>query len=1193
MTEHIRPDDTVDQTPSRDSFAVDGSVLRALGAAAVQLRDSEAGADTPVRRIPAGASLADGAGRYELHGEIARGGMGAVLKGRDTDLGREVAIKVLLEAHQGRTELVQRFVEEAQVGGQLQHPGVVPVYELGQLPDQRPYFTMKLVQGRTLAKLLAERARGAPTDLPRLLKIFEQVCQTLAYAHSRGVIHRDLKPSNIMVGTFGEVQVMDWGLAKVLNEGAASRGRQPPEERTVVRTRRSAGPDDASKAGAEAPTQTEVGTVLGTPAYMAPEQARGEVEALDARSDVFGLGALLCEILTGKPPYTGTEGEVSRQASAADLAQAFVRLDVCGADAELIGLARRCLAAEPAERFPDAAALAATLTNYRESVEARLRQAELDRAAAQAKAQEERKRRRTQLALGVSLLTLIVAGGGGWFWVAQERAAREAEDARLAQERERQITAELGRALVLREQAKAAQAPQRRGLAAEALAAAQRADVLAADEHANPELRQRVAALVNELGEAECDRRMAERLIQIREDQAQTGDNVFNEGSADTAYAQAFRDYAIDPEALPAADFAARLRARAIAPDLIAALDNWIMVRRFVTRPDDPASWQPLIGAARAADPEPWRDRLRAAFLRPERDRELLRELAATADVNKQPPQVLYHLAVVLSGEDVPATVALLRKAQQRYPDEFFVNSALAYHLHQAVRPRRLDEALRFQATCVALRPRTAGAHYNLGRILVDLGRDEEALKSIETAIALKADYAEAHDARGRILARQGKYEEAIKAHRHSFNLKKRTVPLENLAWALEQQGKYEQAEAVDREAIALDPDDPRPYFGLENVLRKQKRYADAIKVCREILTRLDKARRAGLKDRSGWSRDREREAGHFAAAEGKLYNDLAWLLSREKRWDEALEVLATGLRLRPQEAHLYLVRGNILKDMGRLDDAADAYVQAVRCRADYHLAHLNLGLLHAMRGQLEDAVPVLQRAAALKPDDPRVWFGLAQAREEMGRYAAAALAWRQGLAVLPPEDSKRSLFEARQRQAENWAALDRPMPRILKGEVKPASAAQWAGYFQFAYATKRYVAAARLFKGALADWPEVGADPRKKLRYLAASAAAQAGSGTGKDAHWLDNEGRATWRQQARDWLRQDLGAFAQLADGGSAPDRALVQAACRHWQSDPALAGVRERAALRRLPAEERDAWGQLWDDVEQLWMKAGGGK
>ena len=145
-----------------------------------------------------------------------------MLRGRDVDLGRELAVKVLLECHEGHPEMVRRFVEEAQIAGQLQHPGVVPVYELGAFADRRPYFAMKLVKGRTLAELLAAR-EGPGLELPRFLGVFEQTCQTIAYAHSRGVIHRDLKPSNVMVGAFGEVQVMDWGLAKVLPQGGVAR----------------------------------------------------------------------------------------------------------------------------------------------------------------------------------------------------------------------------------------------------------------------------------------------------------------------------------------------------------------------------------------------------------------------------------------------------------------------------------------------------------------------------------------------------------------------------------------------------------------------------------------------------------------------------------------------------------------------------------------------------------------------------------------------------------------------------------------------------------------------------------------------------------------------------------------------------------------------------------------------------------
>jgi hypothetical protein len=148
----------------------------------VLLRATETEAETPVVRPGSGATKVESSGRYQMVGEIARGGMGAIFKGRDTDLGRDLAMKVLLDQHRDHPELVRRFVEEAQIGGQLQHPGIVPVYELGTFADRRPFFTMKLVKGRTLAALLASRQAPAD-DRPRLLSIFEQVCQTVAYAH--------------------------------------------------------------------------------------------------------------------------------------------------------------------------------------------------------------------------------------------------------------------------------------------------------------------------------------------------------------------------------------------------------------------------------------------------------------------------------------------------------------------------------------------------------------------------------------------------------------------------------------------------------------------------------------------------------------------------------------------------------------------------------------------------------------------------------------------------------------------------------------------------------------------------------------------------------------------------------------------------------------------------------------------------
>jgi serine/threonine protein kinase len=336
-----------------DTIAVaTGSVPRVL------LRDTDGGAESPLHRPNGGVDSNSGT-RYRIDGEIARGGMGSVLKGRDPDLGRDVALKVLRDDFRDNSDMVRRFVEEAQIGGQLQHPGIVPIYEMGIFSDLRPFFAMKLVKGDTLAKLLDGRKNPAD-GLPRYLGIFEAIAQTVAYSHARGVIHRDLKPSNVMVGSFGEVQVMDWGLAKVLPRGGvaddASAGK-PDSHETVIATARS-GSDDANLSRA--------GSVLGTPSYMAPEQARGEIGQIDERADVFALGSILCEILTGQPAFGGrSSGEILRKSALGDLADALSRLDASGADADLVATAKDCLSRERDDRPRDAGAVSERVTAYR------------------------------------------------------------------------------------------------------------------------------------------------------------------------------------------------------------------------------------------------------------------------------------------------------------------------------------------------------------------------------------------------------------------------------------------------------------------------------------------------------------------------------------------------------------------------------------------------------------------------------------------------------------------------------------------------------------------------------------------------------------------------------------------------------------------------------------------------------------
>ena len=312
--------------------------------------------DAPVE--PAWARPTDLLERYDDLGPLGLGGMGEVRQVYDRHLNRTLAMKTIRAELVATGDSLKRFIEEAQIAAQLQHPGIVAVHDFGLLPDGRAWFTMDEIRGRTLHQVMVEARSEEPGDwtLRRLIEVLRRVCEAMAYAHSKGVIHRDLKPANIMLGLHGDVLVLDWGLAKVLDHEPEPSVLDPSE--TPVRTVRSE--DDTS--------QTHIGRIAGTPAYMPPEQAQGDTAAIDERADVYALGAILCEVLTGHPPI--------REKATDRLRAALSQTPSKGTDPiplPLAQLATRCLAMDPELRPFNAGELTVEIQAWLEGARQRAR----------------------------------------------------------------------------------------------------------------------------------------------------------------------------------------------------------------------------------------------------------------------------------------------------------------------------------------------------------------------------------------------------------------------------------------------------------------------------------------------------------------------------------------------------------------------------------------------------------------------------------------------------------------------------------------------------------------------------------------------------------------------------------------------------------------------------------------------------
>jgi tetratricopeptide (TPR) repeat protein len=834
--------------------------------------------------------------------------MGAVYRAHDPVFDREVAIKVM---HAGCD--AERFVIESKVTARLPHPGVPPVYALGTLADGRPFLAMKLVEGRTLADELAAPDRP---DLPRLLNSFEQICQTVGFAHAKGIIHRDLKPANVMVGRFGEVLVMDWGLAREargVERGTRSEESDPTAEPSAV-----------PRSALHTPRleETRAGAVKGTPAYMAPEQARGE--AVDARADVFALGGILAAILTGAPPFRGdTVHDTVLRAARAELTDSFARLDACGADSELIALAKKCLAPQPADRYPDGRAVAEAVGAYRAGVEDRLRRAERDRAVSAAEAREQRKRRKVQLALGAAL-GLLLAAGGAFAWYsdrqteAQKRKQIEADaevNARL--ERNRATTT------ALIEQTEVAL----RGWDAD------RADATLAqvwkwiDEGGLDDLLPRVERCVADLAVL----RELDEIDNARWTFAHERLPTWKELAP--LFVKAFAGYGIVPGSTPPNAAAKRINESLVREPLLAHLEIWAATG------DRPPAVREILTAA---DPDPFRDAVRA---------DNYARVALVRGFRGEPVPAPTIWFAIGQGQDtrlpVPAREQILLAALRDRPNAFPLLVSLAA-LGEVTGKDGYTRRAGWCRAALAVRPRNVVMWTNLGVALKELGDLKGAVGAYEKAIELAPNSAPAYNNLGNVRRIQRDY-----------------------AGALIQ---------FDR-ALARNPDYAIALVNRGAVLLDLKRFAEALPLfARAIKIEPDYAAahyntgmaRNALGDPNGaiaaYSRAIERDPNYLAA-----YNARGVAQRAAGRPDEAERDYREGMRRGDESARVRTNLSGIYLDRKNYAGAIEWARAALARDPKYAEAYVMLGSAHFWRGELVSAREALTEAARLDPQYDRL----------------------------------------------------------------------------------------------------------------------------------------------------------------------------------------------------------------------------
>jgi eukaryotic-like serine/threonine-protein kinase len=618
---------------------------------------------------------------YEVQAILGRGGMGVVYRARHLRLNRIVALKMLLTgAYAGPRERA-RFQREAEAVASLRHVNIVQVHDVGD-HEGWPYFTMELVEGGSLAQALARTPQPARQSAATLATLAEAV----QAAHQGGIVHRDLKPANILLTADGTPKIVDFGLARHFDRG---------------------------------PALTLSGTRMGTPSYMAPEQVIGKAGTIGPAADIYALGALLYEMVTGKPPFRGeTAAETERQVVHDEPVPPSRLNTKVPRDLETICL--KCLSKEPRRRYPSAAALADDLLRFGQGRPIQARPVGWGE-----RSWRWGRRNPMAAALLATAVALVGLASGGGVWLVQQRARHDAE-----------LRNDVGTAVAQAE--RLCKGFHFRDARESLEQVRQRLEPAGPDD------------LRRQVEQAQADLNLAERLDSARIQTATLAGGKDGLAAAEPLYVSAFAEAGLGREGDDSRAVSARVRDSALVAELIAALDDWASITADRKRRE----W--LLAVASAADQNPARNRLR----RPElwRDGARLTQVAQELSGALVSPQLAIALdrAAHQSGGDV---MPLLTAVQVRYPQDFWINFGLGARLCVA---RRWDEALGYCRAALAVRPEVSAAHGNLGDALYAKNRREEAIGHFQKALRLEPNSITAHLSLGRALRTEGRLEEAI-----------------------------------------------------------------------------------------------------------------------------------------------------------------------------------------------------------------------------------------------------------------------------------------------------------------------------------------------------------------------------------------------------------------------------------------------